>query len=228
MNSLFQIEQVLKGEAQPPDDYSWTQRQLDKAWRDVALPVLKLAAHLANLPDSPDAVAANQKAIPREYSDLATMDLEDLLEFCRQVRTLWSVLDLASVRTSVPTSITERQKGVHGEAASILRGWWERYPLTQGPHWNIFWQTGTFFPNPMNWPALIARVCFDNREHLGLCKGCKKYFVKPRIKSSYCMDEICRRYDNLQRQKKYLLKHRGQRRRQSSSKARGKTTRRKV
>jgi hypothetical protein len=211
VNSLFNIEQVLKGEGKPPTDYFWTQSQLDEVWRSVAPPVLKLAAHLANLSDSPEAVATNQKALPREYSDLATMSHEDLLEFCGQVRTLWRAFDLAAIRPA------PRPERAQKEAYSILDKWWKRHPLVQGPHWNIFWHAGTFFPNPMNWRALIGRVCFDNREYLGMCKGCKKCFVKPRINSSYCMDEGCRRYDNLQRQKKYLLKHGGQKGRPSSA-----------
>src|SRR5438128_121992 len=66
--------------------------------------------------------------------------------------------------------------------------------------------------------ALIARVCFDNRDFLGRCGNLeckdKPYFIKPRRNSKFCKG--CRRYDALQRVKKSQAK-----KRQSARKGKG-------
>jgi len=152
---------------------------------------------LANLPDSLEVVASFQKILPRESGEFVRIAPEQLQEFCGELRAVWNALEkLAS----------ENKKLVRGEAQSILHGWWRKYPLKDGPHWNVYFETGTFFPALMNWRALIARVCFDNRDKLGICKNCKKYFIKRRTDSSICLEKGCRLYDNLQRQRKHQEK----------------------
>ena len=199
MDALEQLrlERELKGLAKPSNEYPWTQAELNEVWRKITAPVLGLMQGLANLPDSLEVVASFQKILPRESGEFVRIAPEQLQEFCGELRAVWNALEkLAS----------ENKKLVRGEAQSILHGWWRKYPLKDGPHWNVYFETGTFFPALMNWRALIARVCFDNRDKLGICKNCKKYFIKRRTDSSICLEKGCRLYDNLQRQRKHQEK----------------------
>jgi hypothetical protein len=200
MNSLEQLrlEQELRGstrraQAKPSRD-AWTQSELNQAWRTITAPTLAMMQVFANLPDSLEAVVACQNVLPRDAGEFRALSPDDFLVFCRQLRTVWGAFDLATI---------EQKKLVRGEAETILHEWWGKYPLVNGGYWNIFWQTGTFFPGRMNWGALIARVCFDNRGRLGVCKACKGYFVKPRASSSYCSGTDCRKYENRQRQARH-------------------------
>jgi len=200
MDALEQLrlERELKGLAKPSNEYPWTQTELNEVWRKITAPTLGLMQGLANLPDSLEVVSAFQKILPPESGEFVRMAPKQLQEFCRELRAVWNALEkLAS----------ENKKLVRGEAQSILHAWWRKYPLDpDGPHWNVYFETGTFFPARMNWRALIARVYFDNRDKLGICKNCKKYFIKRRIDSSICLEKGCRLYDNHQRQEKHQAK----------------------
>ena len=208
LNEL-KLEQQLRGAAKKPPEYQWTQTDLNEAWRKITAPILGLMESLANLPDSVEIVGANQRILPRELTDLATMSPKELLELCGQLREVW---------TALAALADQQKKLVRGKAQGILQTWWESYPLAVGPHWNVYYQTGTFFPTHRNYRALIARVCFDNRDFLGRCGNLeckdKPYFIKPRRNSKFCKG--CRRYDALQRVKKSQAK-----KRQSARKGKG-------
>jgi hypothetical protein len=200
MNTLDQmrLDQELKGTTKRTHEYQWTQGELNDAWRAVSAPILRLAEALVNLPDtiSTQEIAAIQQSLPA--TDLATMTPAEYLELCHQLRTAWRALESLT---------SENKKFVRGEAQSILHSWWRRHPIEpDGPHWNVYFETGTIFPSPNNCRALLARVCFDNREYLGICKWCKKFFIKRRADSSKCLDPKCSRYDNVKRQEKHQAK----------------------
>jgi hypothetical protein len=191
MSSLrdLELEKQLKHGGKRTHEYNWTQTELIDAWRKAAPGTLNIAETLANLPDSLDVIGAAQKAL---VGDLASISAEEMQVFCRELRTLWLELDESAKRN---------KNQVRGTAEEILDKWFKTYPLSNAKYWNVFFQTGTFFPTENNWRALIARVLCDNRLYLGICTTCKRCFQKPLRKSKYCKN--CRSYDNAERQRKY-------------------------
>ena len=131
LNEL-KLEQQLRGAANKPPEYQWTQTDLNEAWRKITAPILGLMESLANLPDSVEIVGANQRILPRELTDLATMSPKELLELCGQLREVW---------TALAALADQQKKLVRRKAQDILQTWWESYPLADGPHWNVYYRT---------------------------------------------------------------------------------------
>ena len=198
MSSLRELElqqELRQGRKKGAEMHDWTGAELDRAWQKVSSPIIGLAESFANLPDSIEAVKEAQKALgPDAPTDLATMPPQELLTFCRQLRSLWAECHEHSWDEE-PVRSTAMRK--------ILEGWWLAHDLYNRERWTVYFPTGTIFPTFLNYRALIARVLFDRWTHVGICANqkCKKYFYKPLRKSKLCKQ--CHAYDNKSRQQKH-------------------------
>ena len=91
--------------------------------------------------------------------------------------------------------------------SAILDEWLRWYPITEeqlsgAQRWNVWLKEGFFFPTPMNFTALMARILYDNRYNLKKCVNCGRRFVARKYSSKYCAQPDCRRFYNNERQAK--------------------------
>jgi len=179
-----------------------TEQELRRVWAEkIVRPACRLMLELLNMGDAPSDVQRFRKRVP-PLTDIAREDDERLVALRDELRGLWKELEKERAWFG-PTG----EFGNNEAAAIVFHRLWHHYEL-ESPGYMIFWTTGSFFPTQQNFRGIIARILFDKRRYLALCRHCNGYFIKKRDDQQICLGLNCSRKANRQRQSRHQAKKR--------------------